>query len=194
MDKDQIEVEVLLTEYKACREEMLKQLESAFVTTNITLAGIGVVFSIASFVIDANLTVIFAFFAIVFHVVTWIQLRFVLNVYKISNFLAQEIGPRIRNLFQKRSKKEYDYLLSWELYARKSPGDNKLWRFPIEAARYGLPLLVACTLSLTFILNMNKSGFIASINYSIIIVLVFLLIYSIYAILKTREVLRSEKQ
>lgn len=192
MNVDEEEIKVLLDEYKTSRVTIETHLEAAFTTTNITIVAIGAVLATASYIIDNKITILFALFAFVFHTIIWIQLRFVLASYSLSCYIDKTIAPRIRLLLKKVSTNNYEHLFSWEsTYQSKNLYTKEVWRFPIEAARHGLPLSAASALTFFFIITMDTSGFLPWINVIIASGLCVLFIYSLWAIIKTRAVLRS---
>ena len=193
-DKRKIEVDILLEEYKARRNEIDKTLDAAFATSNITLAGIAAVLSVSPFIYSSKLTGIYAIFSIVFLAISWTQLRFILQVYNLSDYINQVIAPRIRIILKEMpppTSDTYSWILYWELHGRVITHSNDLWTFPIEAARYGIPLLAAFISFFMFILTINISGFITAINYILLIGNAILLLYSVFSVFKTRAKLRS---
>lgn len=194
MDVDEEEINILLNEYKTSRVTIETHLEAAFTTTNITIVAIGAVLATASYIVENKITILFALFAFVFHTIIWIQLRFVLASYSLSSYIDKTIAPSIKLLLKEVSLKDYEHLFSWEsTYQSEKLYSKEIWRFPIEAARHGLPLSAASALTIFFIFTMDTSGFLPWINMIIASGLCVLFIYSLWAIFKTRAVLRSGK-
>lgn len=194
MDVDQEEQKVLLDECKASRVTIKSHLEAAFTTTNITIVAIGAVLATASYIIENKLTILFALFAFVFHTIIWIQLRFVLASYSLFCYIEKTIAPSIRLLLKEVSSKNYEHLFSWEsTYQSEKPYSKEIWRFPIEAARHGLPLSAAAVLTFSFIIKMDTNGFSSWVNIIIGSGLCVLFFYSLWVIFQIRAVLRSGK-
>lgn len=193
-DKKLVEIGILLEEYKARRDEIRQTLDAAFATSNITLAGIAAVLSVSPFIYSSKLTGIFAIFSVVFHAISWTQLRFILQVYNLSNYINEVIAPRMRVILKElppSTSDNYSWILSWELHGRVLTHTNSLWTYPIEAARYGIPLLASIVSFFMFILTFNISGFISTINYLLLVGNSILAIYSVLAVFKVRAKLRS---
>jgi len=190
---DEKELEVLLEEYKARRNEIDQTLNGAFNTTNITLIGVSATLSAASFIFDAGLTGIYAVFAMVFYIISLIQLRYILQVWKLSNYIKTIIAPNVRRKFKQNNEKkdEHNHIMSWEYQGRKKTHNNLGWSLPIEAARYGLPIIAGVVSTLAFYLSQEKSGFEQWVNIGLLIGNVILFVYTIYAVIKTRNTLKS---
>ena len=90
-----------------------------------------------------------------------------------------------------KSDNDNQCLLSWELSGRQKTHGDKVWTLPIEAARYGLPILSGFVSFSTFWLTINFSGFIPIVNFIFIIGNVVTFIYSVIAVFMVRKTLRS---
>lgn len=184
---------ILFEEYRARREEINHTLSAAYSTSNITLIGIGAMLTISPTIYKENITGIFALFAILFFAINWTQLRFMIQVFNLSNYIIYTIAPRVRVLLQRSDEIAADFasILSWEGGGRKQSHSSTLWAIPLEASRFGIPLFAAVISSLIFILTLPKSGFLFWVNIVLLFTIAFSLIYSIYALFNTRKLLKS---
>ena len=184
--------QVLLEEYKARWNEINLSLDAAYSTSNITLVGVGAVLSISNYLYESEFCGIFAIFSILFFAITWTQLRFIRQVFNLSNYINNVIAPQIRKNLKEKVGDENELLLSWETEGRKVTHSAKIWLFPIEAARYGIPLFAAVISFFAFFFNQDKSGFLSWVNHSLIYFNAFLFLYSSFAIINTRSLLKNE--
>ncbi len=196
-DSTSNEINILLEDYKARRDEIHQTLDSAFATSNISLAGIAAVLSVASFIYEAQLTGFFAIFSILFCAISWTQLRLIIQVFHLSNHIINVISPRLKTLLRRTDGKkkidDYSWIFSWELNGRKVTHGTNFWFIPIEAARYGLPLLAAITSFFAFTLSINISGFVNEVNILLLVSNVICILFSIAVVFKVRFMLRSQK-
>jgi hypothetical protein len=75
-----------------------------------------------------------------------VQLRYLVSIHRASNHLIKRLLPQIRETLKEISpgtNRDFSQVMLWESHARDRVHSDDLWFTPIEAARYGLPLLVA---------------------------------------------------
>jgi hypothetical protein len=191
-----LELNCRLEEYRALRTEIVSTLTSAYQTTNLTLITIGVLFSGAKFASDfiGNNPTSLLSITMVFHVLLWTQLRYEYAVLNMSNHIINTVTPAIRELLKGTSfRYNLNTVLSWESSGRENNHSNKYILFyPIEGARYLLPLLFAILTFFAYILisdAKDQLGCPANIFLSILnLILIF---YSAWMIFEVRKMLRG---
>ncbi|MCB0310790.1 MAG: hypothetical protein KDD42_06130 [Bdellovibrionales bacterium] len=149
-----LELDIRTKEYDALRNEINNLLNSAYQTTNLTIAAVGVALAAAPYMVQSDMARLFAIVAIVFYTICWIQLRYVRQVYNLSDHISSVIAPRVRIILNDLSPgtpQDYSSLLDWEASGGQKTHKSSLWLLPIEAARYGLPILGGLISFLTYL-------------------------------------------
>lgn len=197
LEDPKIELEVRMSEYQALRDEINLTLNAAFQTTNITFTGIGIVFAASPYIVQSNLVVMFALIAVVFYALAWTQLRYMRQVFNLSGHIIEVTSPRIRELVRlssPKSSKSLNSILGWESRGRTSTHSVHLWLIPIEAARYGLPILSAVvSFGVYCLLVFQTSQFNLFIDAPLILLNILLLIYTGFVTFKMRIMLGNQK-
>jgi hypothetical protein len=191
-----IELDIRMSEYQALRDEINLTLNAAFRTTNITFTGIGIVFAASPYIVQSGLIALFALIAIAFYALAWTQLRYARQILNLSNHIIEVTSPRIRELVRTVSpehSKSPDSILSWESGGRTSTHSTEFWLMPIEAARYGLPILSAVvSFGVYCLLVFQNSWFTFLVDGPLILLNAFLLIYTGFVTLKMRKQLGNQ--
>jgi hypothetical protein len=190
-----LELNCRLEEYRALRTEIVSTLTSAYQTTNLTLITIGVLFSGAKFAscfIRENPISLLSI-AIVFHMLLWTQLRYEYAVLNMSNHIINTVTPAIRELLRDTSfRHSLNTVLSWESSGRENNHSNKdKWFYPIEGARYLLPLLLAILTFYAYLIICDKYQFTCPVTWILSILNIGLIVYSSCMILRVRKMLRG---
>jgi hypothetical protein len=143
----EIELNVVLEEYKTLREEMLTNIDASRQVLNLTLTGTGLFLAISPLFIQSQLPILFLTVPFVFYAMAWAQLRYVLLIHDISDYLREVIEPRIRkNLSELAPTTDRDFsaVLGWSNRGGGLLQHHKsIFILPIAGANYGIPLLAA---------------------------------------------------
>jgi hypothetical protein len=191
LEQLKLELNCRLEEYRALRAEIVSTLTSAYQTTNLTLIAIGVVISGSKFTLETPILLISA--SLVFNVLLWTQLRYEQAVLNMSNHIITTVTPAIRKILEDISHREnLNTLLSWESSGREHNHSDDVFLYPIEGARYGLPLLSAIFTFFAYLIFCYVNN---QFSYTINILLsglnFILVIYSVVVVFKVRAMLRG---
>jgi len=165
LEQVKLEISARIAEYNALRAEIVATLSSAFLTTNLTITGIGVLFAASPFILKSEAPYLFLLAAFMFYLIAWTQLRFVLAVFNISQHLDSVTAPRLRRSLRKVVKEtgdNFDHLWSWERPGRATNHSQGPWYVPdlsmlVESSRFLLPIVAGAASSVAFCLNPIRS-------------------------------------
>jgi hypothetical protein len=191
LEQLKLELNCRLEEYRALRAEIVSTLTSAYQTTNLTLIAIGVSISGSKFIAETPTLLIAA--ALVFHALLWAQLRYEHAVLNMSNHIIDTVTPAIRKLLGDISPRDnLSTVLSWESSGREDNHSKDKLFYPIEGARYGLPLFSAISTFLAYLVFSYTNNQLNCLRDSLLSVLNLVLVfYSVFMILKVRAMLRG---
>lgn len=174
----QLEYKTLMEQYKASRDEMNGLLSSSRQIITLVFTVISVFTGIAIY-FKTNTPLAFLFLSLFICMVTWVQLRYILLIRRLSAYISNVISPRIQVIFKELSGNDnllIGDLLSWEKNWQ-SPGKNiwKMFLFPVLGSGFGIPLLVSL---LIIIFYFKFIPDMATIDWTLIILNIIAIIYS----------------
>lgn len=192
MDNKEVELKVLIEEYKTLREEIISDQNASFSNTTTTLATLTAVLSIIAALKTPTKPFWVAFTPMLFFVLNLYQLRLGIMTANISHYIAEVLSPRIKKLSPGSFKSYYPF--EWEESAR-TPwfSNNHVFKF-VEAARFGLQLFLALAVTLFYfsLVYVNFPNELNLFDYVISIINVVGIIISGLIILYVRKKLREK--
>jgi len=198
LESFRLEQGIALEEYSALRAEIISHLEAAFKTTEITLTAIGILIAGAAFVLQNNRKIVFAAASLFFYILALTQLRYLIQVKNLSDYISFNVASRIRENLTRLSSNDqhrFDSMMTWELKGRNYTHSNTLFLLPVEAARYGIPIMAGILSYATYLITTYQAN---QINPIFDLLLFFLnnavLIYTVWAVIKTRRMLANQEQ
>ena len=186
-------INAYLEEYKSMRAEIVSMLSSSYQVMNITIAATAVQVSALPTILQWQKPYLLSITPFVFYALVWIQLRYSYAVYNMSNHIISVVAPAIRRLLARRGNDDYKDLMTWESRGRLPNHPASIWMYPLEFARYFVPLLAAVAVFVSYI-----SIIIATDNFDVyfdgwmVFVNVVLFLYTIIALLNIRSLLKNE--
>lgn len=180
----EIELKVVLEEYKSLRQEILANIDASRQILNLTLTGTGLFLAVSPLFVQSQLPILFLLVPFVFYAMAWAQLRYILLVQDISHYLRENVEPRIRKGLSEiasTTDRGFDAVLGW------SSRGGGLFRhhrsvliLPIAAANYGIPLLAAViSVGAYFLIVLGGRGTIGAIDWLLLVVNVGAFAYSV---------------
>jgi hypothetical protein len=154
-----LELNVLLEEYKALRSEILMTLTADYGMTALTLTAIGALLAASSLALQAYKPVLFGIAPLLFSCLAWIQLRYALTNFHLSNHLIQAVRPAVQRCLQSyasldsrpaEQQSSFNYVLNWETRGRSVLRPQSLLMKPTYTARFVTPVFAACASSFTY--------------------------------------------
>jgi len=145
-----LEHNTLLEEYRAIRQDILFNVGTYRQAVTLTLSAAGILVASAPYIIQSNLPIIFLIAPLIFYVLAWIQMRYLIVYYNLSEYLDNILVPRIRRILARSKSKrsgDFDSIMSWETYFGRIDRRYMLLFLPTVAGSYSINLL-ACVLSL----------------------------------------------
>ena len=183
-----------LEEYKAIRAEIVSMLSSSYQVMNITITALAVQVSALPMILKWSKPYLLAITPFIFYALVWIQLRYAYAVYNMSNHIIKFIAPSVRELlngYSRGAKYKFDDLLSWEAEGRVPNHPKFLWMYPLEFARYLVPLLTAFSVCVAYIsIVIFRGNFECGIDVPLVIMNIILFLYTVYALFKIRVLLK----
>ena len=179
----EVELKVVLEEYKTLRQEILTNIDASRQILNLTLTGTGLFLAASPLFIQSQRPTLFLLVPFVFYAMAWTQLRYILLVQDINHYLRENVEPRIRkNLadIASTTDREFNAVLGW---SHRGGGlfrhHKSVLILPIAAANYGFPLLAAVTsLGAYFLIVVGGGGTIGPIDWLLTVLNVGALVYS----------------
>jgi len=194
-DLVKLELSLRLEEYKSLRAEIIGNLCAGYQTLTLTLTAIGVLIAGSQLLLSSRYPLLIIAASWLFYGLTWAQLRYVVSVYIISNHLIDTVEPAIRENLEEldtSSKRDLSTVLGWEAAGRLEMHNRMKWLFPIEAARYGMPLAAALGLSVIYGIRIYQSPQLDAFSVaSIALISIALFFYTSYACLMLRHRLQK---
>jgi len=142
-DATQIELNVVLEEYKSIREEIITLQEFARQNITTTYAGIGVLGAISPFIVENNLQLIFLIFPIFFLSLALTTTKYALAGLTMGSYLQNTTIPQTRRLLSLINPKgEYSHIFSWE-EGKGVVRKYGLFLLPANGAHYWIVLFAA---------------------------------------------------
>lgn len=187
-----------LEEYKALRAEIVATLTSAYNTTTLTLTGAGALIAGSPFILQYQKPVLFLVASLVFYSIALTQLRYQQAVFNMSNHIIKVVAPAIRRDLKDVATSTIggDYLddvLSWESAGRsKNHSDEKKF-YPVEFARYLIPLLAGIISALSYLFVTIQKGTFDKWDVFMFCISLAVFAYSNYITYEVRQYLRGEK-
>lgn len=197
LEQIKLELNTRLEEYKALRAEIVATLTAAYQTISLTLTAVGILVAGSTSILQSPKPTLFAVASFVFYALAWIQLRYEQAVFNMSNHIIDVVAPAIRKALNAVSPSDNNYLdsvLSWELEGRKDMHSNEWFFYPIEAARYIIPLLAGTIALLTYYFVVyQRSKFDCISDGLIFLTNISLLFYGVIATFRIRSRLKRGK-
>ncbi|HAN78181.1 MAG TPA: hypothetical protein DCQ31_10615 [Bacteroidales bacterium] len=141
----QLEYKTLLDQFKAARDEINGLLNSSRQIVNIVLSVLSIFIGISIYA-QTKLPVAFLFLSLFLCMITWIQIRYILLVRRLSSYIENTIAARIREIHKELSGNYTAEInpLGWESNPK---GQMKtLWKLlliPVLGSGFGVPFLSA---------------------------------------------------
>jgi hypothetical protein len=130
--------------YKALRSEIVATLSSAYLTTNLTITGTGIMLAAAPFIYDRKLPFLFLLGSYLLIFVALTQLRYEMTVLNMSQHIIDVVAPGIRRALNALGDdSEVRQVLDWEQSGRRDNHPKINWSIVIEVSRYVMPLIAA---------------------------------------------------
>ncbi len=190
----ELELSVHLEEYKAKTSDMSSEINALHQTFTLTITAIGFTLAAAPFIIQSQLPLIFAAASLVFYSLTLTQLRHGWTVLAVEDYIAQSLRPSIQEILEKispRRKQSIANLLLWSTYQSRSAYTSKWWQFPLEAARYLIPIGAGISCCIAYlIMSFPKNNFIAN---GVITINAFATLYIVFTALSMRRQFIKDK-
>jgi hypothetical protein len=179
-----LESSILMDEFKALREEILFQVGGSRQVINLTLTGAGILIAGTPFIVQSKLISLFLIIPFVFYALAWAQIRYLSTVDTLGSYLLTVLTPRVRQVLAEispNSKRDFESILSWDVYWRSSERHSGILLLPLVASNYGVNLLVAI-LSLTayFVLVYQLNLNILAIDVVMTVLNVIFFLYTIF--------------
>lgn len=197
LEQTKLELSTRLEEYKAVRAEIVSTLTSAYQTNTLTFTAVGALIAGSPFILQWNPPYLFVIASFVFYALAWAQLRYLVAVYSMSNHIITKVAPKIRKSLEKvspDSTQDFGDVITWESQGRKYIHPIGKLLLPIEVARYGIPVLVAATSFLAYVLIVwQRSHKVSAVDWALIIVNVILLVYTVRVGTEIRANLRKNE-
>lgn len=179
----EVELKVVLEEYKTLRQEILANIDASRQILNLTLTGTGLFLAVSPLFVQSQLPTLFLLVPLVFYAMAWAQLRYILLVQDINHYLGEDVEPRIRKGLEEiasTTDREFDAVLGW---SNRGGGLFRHHRsvliLPIAAANYGIPLLAAVTsVGAYFLIVLGGGGTIGPIDWFLTVLNMGALAYS----------------
>lgn len=142
-DQLELELSVHLEEYRAKMSDMSATIDTLHQTFSLTVTAIGFTLAAAPFIVQFQVALVFAAASLVFYSLVLTQLRHTWTVFAIEGYIAQNLRPTIQEILiaiVPQRKQSISNVLLWSAYQSRTAYTSRLWQFPIEFARYLLPL------------------------------------------------------
>jgi hypothetical protein len=194
-DDKQVEfgINAYLEEYKAIRAEIVSMLSSSYQVMNITIAATAVQVSALPTILQWQKPYLLGITPFIFYALVWIQLRYSYAVYNMSNHIIFVIAPAIRRLLVSNDVNNYDDLMTWESRGRLPNHPKSIWMYPLEFARYFVPLLTAVAVFISYIsIVISSNNFDTYYDSGMIVVNAALFVYTVFALINIRSLLKNE--
>jgi hypothetical protein len=139
----ELELSVHLEEYRAKTSDLTAEVNALHQTFALTVTAIGFVLAAAPFVVQFQVAPVFAAASLVFYGLTLTQLRHSWTVLAVEDYIAQSLRPAIQEILTTISpqrKESTSSILLWSAYGSRSAYTSRWWQFPIEFARYLIPV------------------------------------------------------
>lgn len=145
------EIALLTEEYRARISDINLQVELQQQVFALAITGIGVVLAAAPFIIQFQVTLLLGLSSLVFYGLSLTMLRHSRTIRASESYIAQRLVPEIQVRLNTLTPAEDDsiagiYLWEWSTGGSRSAYTSYWWEFPIEAARYLIPVVagIAC--------------------------------------------------
>jgi hypothetical protein len=178
-----LEHSTLLEEFKTLREEILWTLDASRKVSDYAIAAIAALITGAVYIIQLRMPILFLISPLLLYGLAWKQMKYAILTHDLSNYLNEDVLPRIRQILAELSpdsKHDFNSLMSWESRAGSLLRHHSLQLLPITGASYGIPLLAALvSLCAYFSFIFQNSLVISVVDAVIIAVNVLALLYSV---------------
>jgi hypothetical protein len=174
----QLEYRALLDQFKASRDEINGLLSSSRQTVNLVLSVLSIFIGISVYA-QTKLPIAFLFLSLFLCMITWIQVRYIILVRRLSSFIENKIASRIREIHSELYEDNLTLInpLSWELNSKSQMSTmGKIFLLPALSSGYGIPILAAI-ISITIFFNLTPE--ISGIEIFIVIIDIIVLVYTI---------------
>lgn len=191
------DLNVRLEEFRALRAEILLTLTSSYQMLTVGITGAGVVIGVASTVASSGKPIWLGLAPLLFYALLWTQLRYEYAVFNMSNHIIEKVAPLIRMRLKQLGQAndaESCRALSWESAGRLPTFPPEPWLVALEAARFAVPLMFAALTFCAYLLAIYTSKayeFDFRIDISLSILNAFLFLFSVYAGIRLRSLLKQ---
>lgn len=189
-----LEISLIMEDLRAQIKSVNLEIENQRSVNSLTITAIGITIAASPFIVESQIPILFGIAPLFFYGLSLTQLRYVWTVIAIDGYINNTLIPDLKNAIKKfdtASNYEMD-VFKWSKSEQREAYTKKLWQFPIEAARYLIPVVagICCCLAYWF----TSTHEIKLIDYVIIGLNIFWIIYIIFASLKTRSEFLSGKE
>lgn len=189
-----LEISLILEDYKSQIKSIETEIQNQQNVFSLIITAIGITIGASPFIFQYKVPLLFGVTSLVFYGLSLTQLRYIWAVLAIDKYIINTIIPDIKNAINKfDNEKEYEIdIFKWSNNGQNYAYTSKLWQFPIEAARYLIPVVagICCCLAFWFTSAHNFP----LIDYSIIALNIFWVFYIIIVSLKIRSGFLREKR
>ncbi len=152
IDSLHAELDVLRGIYSEIRSEIRNDENKAIDNINYSLAAAGVTVALGGFIATTQQYFLLLTLPFIFFILAFIAYSHHLSVFRLGNYLAEVINPRIREIIEKIDSVQHDFgsfNMDWETYRRRIDSAF-LIRLPVSASYFGLHLLFSLAPVLLF--------------------------------------------
>lgn len=138
------ELDANLEDFRAKTSEIVVHLEHQEKALTTIITTIGFILAATPFIVQFQVPVVFAIASFVFYALALTQIRYAWTVAALNDYMANTVVPNIRRSLTGMAPGEirsFDRLMLWQVSATRSAYSPSIWLFPVEAARYTIPLV-----------------------------------------------------
>ena len=192
-----LEISIILEEYRSLKNEIVNNLNSARQITNLTLLAVGVLVTAETLNLEHYYPTLFLIISLIFITLALVQLRFVYLVLDMGKYIQNILKTTTMKLLSKytgNNTKDYEYIFGWDdkgkgPIALRELVIEKIVFFPIAGASFAIPIIAAILSIATFeymvFINIHQLTLIDQILIGInIIALIYCIFWGILAELK----------
>lgn len=147
-----MELDIHLEEYRVRMSSMQNEINAIGQTFGLTITGIGFVLAASPFIVQNRLPHIFVVAGFVFYGLTLIQIRHSWTIFAIESYVNNVLRFSIQSILNQidsQNQRNVRSIFLWSSFYNRSAYAKHWWQFPIEAARYLIPLVagVVCCIA-----------------------------------------------
>lgn len=156
------ELDANLEDFRAKSSAANVMLEHQEKSLTTIITSIGFILAATPFIIQFQVPIVLGVASFVFYALALTQIRYAWSVLGLNEYMARTIVPNIRSALTGMAPgkiRSFDHLMLWETSAHRAVYSPNMWLFPVEAARYGIPLVagIVCCLGYLSIPTSQKS-------------------------------------